>query len=548
MPMPVKDADVPKDDQPKKIFSCSDCPSLMTRKEASLAYGRDMGGEVCVRRGVMLGNMLWDSKQKSNVRLAYGSTCEFSGMLRPDPSDYIGTIEGQVAEGSDEALLQGRQLSCQTVESCSSCYYFVPGVAVRNEFGWTSPLCTAQGRLLLDRATDLKKNAQQCHDNFGYAKRQQPGAHQIKSLVNKVKLLPIYRADFKYSGATPVSSWIEAQRAFDPNLYETDIPVSQEDAESGIRAWREVPDPDGVGETVYHPIFRRDFFTAEEQATIPFSGSDSHPELYVDSSGLTYAMTVAWFGLDYTPFLIGDSGVGKTELCNYMAWAMQVPFVRISIDNTTETESLKGKWTLEPVDGQDTPQMVWVNGRLSESYERVCVCCIDEANCGAPEIDQTLRPLTDNSKQLVLDEKKGEVLTRNDFTMLAMTGNPPWDPKYIGVNDWNDASMSRVLKMWIDLPDPDIERDIIKKRCEVIDFNISDQYLDLMAQVALEIRGSIATGLPISWGLRSQIMVAQALRYFTFPKAYNYAVGNGLEPETREVITGIVSRVTAHLS
>jgi formylglycine-generating enzyme required for sulfatase activity len=59
--------------------------------------------------------------------------------------------------------------------------------------------------------------------------------------------------------------------------------------------------------------------------------------------------------------------------------------------------------------------------------------------------------------------------------------------------------------------------------------------------IATDIRAATAQGtLPISWGIRHQIKVARALKWFTPVDAYRMAAGDFLEPTYREQILGFV--------
>jgi hypothetical protein len=115
----------------------------------------------------------------------------------------------------------------------------------------------------------------------------------------------------------------------DPSLYETDRPVTQEQKDKGIRAWRKVVDP-ATENFTFLPIYRPDYFSDVERAKIPRTGDDEHPEDYIDHGFYVYKVSVLWMELDETPGLWGQAGTGKTEFFRHMAWLMQMPFVRIS--------------------------------------------------------------------------------------------------------------------------------------------------------------------------------------------------------------------------
>ncbi len=516
--------------------SCDTCPSRLSPEGAADWFGANFGPdvEVCARHGHVLGKPGLREVAVGLIKTKFAEVCGDHGDPLPDRKPVAPTAlvmipnprkgpTGQILVPSpgDEA------------KSCIGCVNFVSALDVRNELGWSSPLCRATGRLLLnDRLTVEPKSC-----GYGYRGVPEHG-------TDGLSYMPLYDNAFKEADSViavnghggKITLNLNVDSIIDPPEYPTDMAVSAEDIACGIRAWREVPD--GHGRSVYMPIFDTAFFTEAEQRKIPRTGSDEHPELYVDYDNLVYDLLTEMAVLNETPLLIGDAGVGKTELMRHFAWLGNMPFDRITLGGSTEVETIAGKWMLTSGNTE------WMDGRLSASWPRPGVTLVDEISLAHHSVVEFFRPLTDNSKQLVLDEAKGQVVERNEHRYLAFTSNPSWDHRYLGSNEFSDADGNRLAKIWMAMPSEEIEKAIIRRRCAIDDYEIPDALLDTIMKIAADIRaltdGDSAT-LPISWGLRPQIAVARKTAWYDLEKCYRRALTDMMEPSQARIIITIVS-------
>lgn len=425
-------------------------------------------------------------------------------------------------------------------DNCTGCYFFSPAGAEELGFNQTYyRACSARGLLLGNQHSNFEKTAKNC-DSF----RPHGGERFMTDFEYGISavLLPVYNQDYlereerKRLAEAPDAENVQPfEPSFEPSAYTGSIPVTDEFKAQGIRAWYTVKDPDGSGNSVLVPIFDRDFFPPSEQEKIPSSTDEERPQDYIDHQGLIYKILVSWNELDETPALIGPPGTGKTEVLRTIAWLMQLPFERISITGSTELDDLQGKMLFE--DGQT----VFKYGRLSAAWMKPSVICLDEPNVGPPEVWQFIRPLTDNSKQLVIDANKGERIYRNHNCFIGLAMNPAWDAKNVGAEFIADADSSRLLHIETELPPRDIEEMIIKSRCSLDGFDMPDLLLDTMFNISTDIRRMCDSGeLPISWGVRSQIKVARLLKWFNIQRAYDMAGIGSLEPESRKIVTDLI--------
>ena len=506
--------------------SCANCPSFLREQDVPNKYARGIGAPMCARYGFVLGKPGLKPSQTVALQKNKAERCPSYGDPMPtQPSRENTMVMLPDPEVRDPAnIVDTLKSACNT---CASCKNFVPEGIVGTELGWSAGLCAAKGKLLFTNR--LAAEAKDCeYRQWGQVRSSSAGLH----------FLPEY--DEAFSTANPVTEYMKNKGKFiEPTEYPTDQEVTDEDKAGGIRAWRKVSDPDGSGKSTYLPIYETSYFSEEEQALIPKTGSDEHPELYVDHFGGVYGLAVAWMELDETPCLWGMAGTGKTELGRHLAWLMNVPFRRISITKSTEIDDVAGKMLYSPDKGT-----YFHYGRLSVAWTRPGVVCVDEPNTGQPEVWQFIRPMTDNSKQLVLDMNEAEALDRHQDCFPLMAMNPAWDPRNIGAMEIADADSNRLFHTFVDLPPEPLEREIIQARVKLDGWELSREQMDSVMKVAKDIRAlSEDEALPITWAIRQQIKVARALRWFAPPTAYRRAVGDALAPEQVQVL---MDQVKAH--
>jgi MoxR-like ATPase len=99
-----------------------------------------------------------------------------------------------------------------------------------------------------------------------------------------------------------------------------------------------------------------------------------------------------------------------------------------------------------------------------------CMLTIEEINFSPEELMSVWFSLLDHRRNIVLNEKDGEVVKAGKFLSVNATMNPD----YIGTNPLNDALNDRFLiKLDIDY-DKKIENNIINERTKEFNFNIED--------------------------------------------------------------------------
>lgn len=500
--------------------SCFNCPSLLQATDSGF-FRKSVGTPVCARFGKPIGRINSSRKESEAIAKHFANNCGEYGAPKPATPEWE-KARFQVMLPDPEVI--GRTPTApEMVTSCAGCKHFIREDVVANDLGWTTALCAAKGKLLLANRYTLEARACDVRD-FGTVRTDTTG----------LMFLPEYEDNF-VGNADPVRAFKKAQaNIVDPSEYETDRPVAPEDMDK-IRAWRRVVDP-ATGNEIHLPIFNRDYFTPEQQAMIPATGDDEHPEDYVDHNFYVYKVGVLWTELDETPAFWGRAGTGKTEFFRHMAYLMQAPFFRFSITGSTELDDLAGK--MHYTEGTGTH---FEKGRMVKAWESACVMVVDEPNAGPPDVWQFLRPMTDNSKQLVLDQSAGEISKRNLDCYLGMAMNPAWDILNVGTQPIGDADANRLMHLYIELPPRALEEEIIRKRCEHDGWELPDSMLQMIMSIAEDVRALTDNHtLPISWAIRPQLKVSRALRWFDALTAYRMASADYLEPEQQAMLLDVV--------
>lgn len=438
--------------------------------------------------------------------------------------------ETEVFIGLPSHRVEPEMMLKQGCTTCGTCKHYINEVTVvSSEYaGWTAGVCAAKGRLILGPYQSAEARGCDFRE-YGAVQNGSEG----KALLESMQYLPLFSESLASIPLTPVASYFKAKAEgfIEPSEYPTDKPVEDGDFAAGIRSWRRFEDPDGSGNAVYFPVYDPATFDDDLRELIPKTGSDEHPELYVDHFGGMYALGVAWMELDETPALWGMPGTGKTELLRYAAWIMQIPFRRISFTASSEIDDVIGKMLFK--DGET----VFKYGSLPKGWTSPCVLCLDEPNTAPPEIWQRVRPLTDNSKQMVVVENEDEILGRHDDCYMALAMNPPWDVRNIGALEIADADSNRLFHTFVDLPPEELEREIIKERVKLDGWEIADSLLDSVMATAKSLREMADNqSIPLTWAIRQQIKVARALRWYAPVTAYRRAAGDFLEPEVQEIL------------
>ena len=320
--------------------------------------------------------------------------------------------------------------------------------------------------------------------------------------------------------------------------------VTDADIEKGIASWEPIPTPKGGKRQLYIPVFADHLWSDTERDLIPRAGNADNPvELYIDHADALYDIVAGW-GKGMATNLLGDAGAGKSELGRYLAYKMQVPYVRQNFTEQSEKGDIIGFPGLE--DGET----VWHYGPIARAFERPCVMLLDEINVAPSVVGQTLRPALDGARSITIVEDKGGVtLTRHEFCFIMAASNPPWDPRYRGTQDNNAADNDRMRHVWLPYPPLEVEKQIISSACEAIGYKIPKKLVNMIMKISDDIRRAcdpVEGGeLDTAWGVRANINAAKMTEDFELREVYRGQLGARLEPAMAEVLDKILTTYLA---
>ena len=541
--------------------SCDSCKHRVPGPRVQELLGTDYGGvDYCEMKGIPLGSPAHDVVQLADTQIQLGSSCDVYAEGVPRTSGKIMQRTGNV--GTVPVFINTTSRAAfEAPKNCQDCGYFVAPRKVRKTFGWPTGTCLAKGELLPPRRYQYE--AKDC--DYGYyvselEARVRNGGEvgwdppNTDIDISDFVPLPVFGFDPDAASRDPEkAAKMPAKvspgfgRFVEPTLYVSDAPVSDQDRAEGIAAWRKITHPT-LGERkapLFLPVFDPEFFDPDERAKIPQTGDPRlRPELYADYGNLLWYASVNMAGLGHTPVLIGHAGTGKTEYYSYLAWLCQLPFDRISISASSEIYDILGKHLVETDPATGEAVTVWQDGRLPKRWRKPGVLVIDEPNAGPPDLWQAIRPLTDNASQLVLDQDKGQVVERHPWCLFGMAMNPAWDPRYIGVNELNEADGNRLGAISIDYPPEDVERNIIISKCNAAGYEITSGQLDKLVDIGNEIRGladpTNGGEITVSWGVRLSIKAALYTQFLTLGEAFAMAIADRLDPDQRTLVLSVV--------
>lgn len=523
------------------VKSCENCIFFIGANDVDKqieVLGKVSGGSVCAKRGIFLTNIYTTEDSVDLLRTMADRCSEFNETSGQ-------AVRNAVIDGARNSVVSFNQLRLNAasgdqgyvsdaVNNCQNCIFFNSESETIEKAGL--PVKSCSRRNIVIRDNDTAEVAKDCNVGANVGNREAGTMLSTYVIDTHVGTAPLQVGNSTVDSDTGVSGSVSGRgrkRAIDPATA-PDKDASMEDKQMGIRGWRKITSADDNSMSLYLPIFDPQFFADDQRAMIPMSGDDEHPEDYQDHQNLLYKVAGLW-NMGMTPAVNGIPGTGKTEFFRYAAWVMQLPFVRLSIDNRTEKDDLAGKMHVSPDKGT-----YFKYGRLTSQWSKPCVMLVDEPNTGPDEVWQFLRPLTDNSKQLVLDTNEGERIQKHEHNFLGMAFNPAWDMRNVGTHEISAADVSRLMHIQVTPPNSTLERKIIQKACKNVGFQIPDDKLEKVMNIATDIRELSENDFPLHWGVREQIKVSRVLSFLNLRDAYRMAIADFLDPDQAEQIFQIV--------
>lgn len=207
--------------------------------------------------------------------------------------------------------------------------------------------------------------------------------------------------------------------------------------------------------------------------------------------------------------LIGDSGVGKSKLIQYLAQETNTPLIAPSGHGEVTAESLLGCMTA--VSGST----VWQDGVLPTAMRKGYWLMIEEINAIDPGVAKVLNELLDNrSITITIAGRPRAVKAAKGFRLICAT-NPPDNPIYKGIESMSFELMDRFdAVVWLDYLSPGREAEVVAGRSGYDDPANIKKMVEFANNVREgmrkgEIFGTVTTRGLISWAKKAKLFGAR---------------------------------------
>lgn len=499
---------------------CTSCPSFMHPAEATSFFGSTSTVPMCARFGYLMAEPpsgTLPAEVKTEVVTHWAAKCDQHG--KPKPVAPTATFQPVIFMPDTAALDDPK--NDVTVTTCASCVNLFKSEK-HNAYG-----CKPRGLLLFpDR---MNQQASGC------AWRANRNTSPIPAIKNPALMPPFSVAVTvkPRKAATPKTALFSV---IDPVDSISEAPVSDED-KGRIKAWRRVPITRGPGDDVFLPIFEASFFSEKDQESIPKRGAgNGDPSLYVDHSGLLEKFAVVSWKRDLMLTLVGEPGSGKTEGVRWLAWQMNMPFLRLNYNEFSEPEQYLGLM------GAKDGSTGFEPGELPLAWVKPGFILSDEWNLPQEGIQQVYRSMNDASRELVI---YGEHFLRHDYCFHLTAINPAWDFRNIGAKELASADVRRLSYHYMPKPDKKTAKAIILEAVQRMDGEtLPGATVDAILKVSEDLQESSKQGkLPHHWTLSQDVKVARLALDFFLEDAYRAAYFDYIDPQTAEVSMNLIKSI-----
>ncbi|MFC1718517.1 AAA family ATPase [Candidatus Poribacteria bacterium] len=167
-------------------------------------------------------------------------------------------------------------------------------------------------------------------------------------------------------------------------------------------------------------------------------------------------MVVYTFESGESLLMVGESGVGKSKMIQYLAQETNTPLLNACGHNEITVENLLGTMTV--VNGNT----IWKDGILPEAMRRGYWMLLDEINSIDPGVMKVINELLDNRRiTITVAGEPRMVKAHRDFRFVC-TMNPPDSPIYKGIEMMSFELMDRFdTVVYLDYLSPETESKLI---------------------------------------------------------------------------------------
>lgn len=281
---------------------------------------------------------------------------------------------------------------------------------------------------------------QEVRDNY----QEEQAGLEDKTNYDKVRSA-VYKMDGKN-----IEKWVELADKYPQYINYNVFPVGGNNWQNSAQERRKLQIETGNGKK------KKDITEQPIEDLIPEDVDEYIPRNLVngndDLDTLKTAFKARPEGHPQNVLLKGPTGTGKTHLCKKVAEELELPMVRVNMNEMTTVEDFVGQFVPSEDGGFE-----WKDGVMVRLMKEGGLLVIDEINACPPEILFVLHSVLD-FREITLTQKDGEVIEADeDFWVVGAM-----NPDYHGTKKLNEALNDRFRVQFEMDYDKRVERRIIE--------------------------------------------------------------------------------------
>lgn len=203
--------------------------------------------------------------------------------------------------------------------------------------------------------------------------------------------------------------------------------------------------------------------------------------------------------------LIGDSGVGKSKLIQFLAHETNTPLMQPCGHSEVTVESVLGCYTAQ------SGTTIWQDGVIPKAMQNGWWLLLEEVNAIEPGVLKVLNELLDTRQVTITASGKPRVVrAQSDFRMICTT-NPPDNPIYRGIEPMSFEMLDRFdTVVYLDYLSPGTEAGVVRDRSGYEDEASIGKMVEFANSVRSgmrkgEIFATVTTRGLISWAKKAKV-------------------------------------------
>jgi len=203
--------------------------------------------------------------------------------------------------------------------------------------------------------------------------------------------------------------------------------------------------------------------------------------------------------------LIGDSGVGKSKLIQFLAHETNTPLMQPCGHSEVTVESVLGCYTAQ------SGTTIWQDGVIPKAMQNGWWLLLEEVNAIDPSVLKVLNELLDTRQVTITVSGKPRVVRAQPGFRMICTTNPPDNPIYRGIEPMSFEMLDRFdTVVYLDYLSPGTEAGVVRDRSGCEDEGAIGKMVEFANSVRSgmrkgEIFATVTTRGLISWAKKAKV-------------------------------------------